>query len=67
MHICGDNVLYKWMQVESPIKNLVDEVTGEGYGAPGEFYNIQGMPVADPSQGIYIVRRGSSVSKVVVR
>ncbi len=67
MHIYGDNVLYKWMQVESPIKNLLDEVSGEGQSAPAEFYNIQGMPVAAPSQGIYIVRRGNSVSKVVVR
>lgn len=67
MHICGDNVLYKWMQVESPVKDLVDGVIVEGQSAPAEFYNIQGIPVSAPSQGIYIVRHGGSVSKVVVR
>jgi len=32
-----------------------------------EYYNLQGVRVLDPAPGIYIVRRGNKVSKVVVR
>lgn len=35
--------------------------------APAEYYNLQGVRVANPSNGIYIVRKGNNVSKVVVK
>lgn len=35
--------------------------------APPEYYNLQGMPVANPDNGIYIVRRGNTISKVYVK
>lgn len=35
--------------------------------APAEYYNLQGMPVANPRNGIYIVRRGNTISKVYVK
>ncbi len=35
--------------------------------APAEYYNLQGMPVANPENGIYIVRRGNTISKVYVK
>lgn len=35
--------------------------------APVEYYNLQGMKIANPENGIYIRRQGSKVSKVVVR
>lgn len=34
---------------------------------PVEYYNIQGVRVQNPTSGLYIVRRGSKVSKVVIR
>lgn len=34
---------------------------------PAEYYNLQGVRVANPSNGIYIVRKGNQVSKVVVK
>lgn len=33
--------------------------------APAEYYDLQGRRVANPSAGLYIVRQGSKVSKVV--
>lgn len=33
--------------------------------APEEYYTLQGMRVARPDKGIYIVRKGSKVSKVI--
>ena len=35
--------------------------------APVEFYNLQGVRVANPEAGIYIRRQGSNVTKVYVR
>lgn len=36
-------------------------------GAAVEYYDMQGMRVADPSNGIYIKRQGKTVSKVIVK
>ncbi len=35
--------------------------------APIEYFNLQGMRVANPEAGVYIRRQGSSVSKVFVK
>ncbi len=35
--------------------------------APVEWYNLQGVRVAEPSHGVYIRRRGTVVDKVLVR
>ncbi len=34
---------------------------------PGQYYDLTGMPVANPSAGIYLLRRGSEVRKVVLK
>ncbi|MBD5386359.1 starch-binding protein [bacterium] len=33
--------------------------------APVEYFNLQGVRIAEPSNGIYILRKGSKVSKIV--
>ncbi len=35
--------------------------------APVEYYNLQGVKVANPSNGVYIVRQGKNVKKVMVK
>lgn len=35
--------------------------------APVEYFNLQGVKVANPSNGIYVVRQGNKVSKVLVK
>lgn len=35
--------------------------------APVEYYNLQGIRVANPERGIYVVRQGAKVSKRVIR
>lgn len=46
----------------SAIKTIaVDE------NAPVEYYNLQGVRVENPANGLYIKRQGSSVSKVIIR
>ena len=41
--------------------------TVEEIDAPVEYYNLQGVKVVEPSNGIYIKRQGNKVSKVYVK
>ena len=45
----------------------IDSITAEDTGAEPVYYNMQGVRVADPAPGLYIVVRGSKVSKEIVR
>lgn len=54
--VYGDYALYAG--IDAPV---ADE------NAPVEYYNLQGVRVANPSNGIYIRRQGSNVSKVMIR
>ena len=47
--------------VDSPIVNIEDT------NAPAEYYNLQGIRVANPSNGIFIRRQGSKVTKIAVQ
>lgn len=38
----------------------------EATEAPAEYYNLQGVRVANPGHGLYIVKQGNKVSKVVM-
>lgn len=40
------------------------EIDGDG---PVEIYNLQGVKVANPSNGLYIVRQGKKVQKVMIK
>ena len=44
----------------------VEDVTVEN-NAKAVYYNLQGVEVANPEAGLYIVRRGDKVSKVLVK
>lgn len=45
----------------------VDEVTADNANAPVEFFNLQGVRVENPTNGLYIKRQGNTVTKVLVR
>lgn len=45
----------------------VADVIANGNNAPVEYFNLQGVPVANPETGVYIRRQGTSVSKVYVK
>lgn len=49
----------------TPSANSVAEL-GVAEGA-AEYYNLQGVRVAEPEEGLYIVRRGSKVTKELIR
>lgn len=39
----------------------------EATAAPARYFNLQGVEVATPGQGIYIVRRGNTTTKEIIR
>lgn len=48
--------------------NAVESVLGEEANAPAEYYNLQGVKLANPEKGqIVIVRRGDKAYKQVIR
>jgi len=49
------------------VKDLVAAPAEEDVDAPVEYYNLQGVRVAEPAAGLYIRRQGKTVSKVVIR
>ena len=63
--------------IKADLKNLKLDVTKaggssvegieSGFEGEPEYYNMQGVRVYEPEQGIYIVRRGTKVTKEVIR
>ena len=53
----------------SAVKNVVADRFDEEYDAdaPAEFFDLQGRKVVNPSNGIYIIKRGNKVTKQVIR
>ncbi|MDE6126723.1 MAG: hypothetical protein K2G30_07195 [Muribaculaceae bacterium] len=43
----------------------VENVATEGADAPAEYFNLQGVRVANPENGLFICRQGNKVTKVV--
>lgn len=60
----GDLCL-KW-EVEG-ISGISDIVVDEAVNGPAEYYNLQGVRVANPESGVYIVRCGSKAFKALVK
>ncbi len=55
---------------ESAIAGVKDITTAPAEAdadAPVEYFNLQGVRVAEPAAGLYIRRQGNNVSKVVIR
>lgn len=51
----------------SATSGIDDVITAPSDDTPAVYYNLQGLPVAEPSEpGVYIVRRGVSVTKVAI-
>ena len=62
---CIDNV--KMSYVEGASTGIGDVISDEDADAPVEYYNLQGIRVDNPENGLYIRRQGKSVSKSYIR
>lgn len=49
------------------MSGIEDVTIGDDSSAEVEYYNLQGVKVSTPSNGLYIVRRGSKVTKEIIR
>ncbi len=45
----------------------IDDITVDNSDAPVEYYNLQGVKVTNPANGLFIVRQGNSISKQIIR
>lgn len=52
-------------EVNDYVNSAVEEI--ETSDAPVEYYNLNGMKIADPSNGIFIRRQGTKAEKVIIR
>ncbi|MBP3588947.1 MAG: choice-of-anchor J domain-containing protein [Muribaculaceae bacterium] len=59
------NMYFKNFRIEALVLSGIEEVEADEDAEP-EYYNLHGIRVANPTHGIYIMRRGSVVSKVVL-
>lgn len=59
------NMYFKNFRIEALVLSGIDDVEVDE-DAEAEYYNLQGIRVANPTHGIYIMRRGSVISKVVL-
>lgn len=56
------NIVFDYDSTEGAVNDInIDN------NATAEYYNLQGIRVANPEKGIYIVRRGNKISKEFVR
>lgn len=51
----------------SGIQDIASEIEAAEADAPAEYFDFQGRKVVNPATGIYIVKRGSKVTKEVIR
>ena len=55
-----------WQEADEDVSGIID-ITEDDLEAEAEYFNLQGLRVANPENGVYIVRRGSKVSKEYIR
>ena len=55
---------YRYVEDQDPT-TAVEEVEAE-VNAPVEYYNLQGVKVANPKNGIFIKKQGCRTSKVIM-
>lgn len=60
-------MVQKIVPVEDVNTGINSIVTEEDVNAPVEYYNLQGVRVANPESGLYIRRQGNKVTKVLVK
>lgn len=63
-HPWTDVKLEKW---DENAQSGVADIVVEDENAPVEYYNLQGVRVANPENGLYIVKQGKKVSKKFIR
>lgn len=65
---CMPGLMSKWkFTVPEPIETGITNIEASGSDAPEEYYNLQGIRVAEPAGGVYIRRQGGKAAKVLLK
>ena len=62
----NSNLRFNPIAFEATTTNGIDSIVADD-AAEAEYYNLQGVRVAAPESGLYIVRRGNKVTKELVK
>jgi hypothetical protein len=58
----------RYFQINLNEESAVSDITvDETSDAPVEYYNLQGVRVANPQGGLFIKRQGNKASKVIIK
>lgn len=55
-----------WQDPNGEVIGGIEGITADDLNAPAEYYNLQGVKVANPENGLYIVKRGNKAVKQYV-
>lgn len=55
------------LDLDIPIESGIEDITVADTNAPVEYYNLQGLRVENPANGLYIKRQGKTATKVFVK
>lgn len=58
--------IFTYTQTEYPTGSGVADIEIDNSNAPVEYFNMQGVKVANPENGLYIRRQGSKVEKIML-
>ena len=64
-YYAGGKVAMYTLEVPGDLTGI-ESVGAEDVEAPVEYYNLQGVKVDNPSNGLYIKRQGNKVTKVIL-
>lgn len=66
--IVGDGITVKKVEIaRKAVTTGIADITVEDANAPVEYFNLQGIRVNNPENGIFIRRQGKNVTKVIVK
>ena len=64
INLKGQNYILTSVQIGGAAQGGVNGIEMDAAAAPAEYYNLQGIRVANPENGIFIVRQGNKVMKI---
>ena len=59
--------LYRVSLIQKDSSSGIETIEAADENAPVEYYNLQGMKVKEPSNGVYIKKQGTKVEKIVTK
>jgi hypothetical protein len=58
---------YNWIGISLTLDAAVNDIIADDANAPVEYFNLQGVRVNNPENGLFIRRQGGKASKVIIR